>query len=68
MFGGDKLLGIATIKLSSLVEGEHEMEVKLFSTLKYGRKNRAILSVLAKRVHDEMAKEFVSLKSLINNA
>lgn len=68
VFGGDKLLGIAVVKLSSLLEGEREMEVKLFSTLKYGKKNRAILSVLAKRTHDEMAKEFVSLKSQINNA
>ena len=68
VFGGDKLLGIAIVKLSNLLEGEHEMEVKLFNTLKYGKKNRAILSVLAKRTHDEMAKEFVSLKSQINNA
>ena len=44
------------------------MEVKLFNTLKFSKKNRAILSVLAKRTHDEMAKEFVSLKSQINNA
>ena len=68
VFGGDKLLGITVIKFSSLLEGEHEMEVKLFNTLKFSKKNRAILNVLAKRTHDEMAKEFVSLKSQINNA
>lgn len=68
MFGGDKLLGIAIVKFSNLIEGEHEMEVKLFNMLKFSKKHRAILSVLAKRTHDEMAKEFVSLKSQINNA
>lgn len=68
MFGGDKLLGIAIVKFSSLIQGENEMEVKLFNTLKFSKKNWAILSVLAKRTHDEMAKEFVSLKSQIHNA
>lgn len=67
VFGGDKLLGIAVVKFSNLI-GEHEMEVKLFNTLKFSKKHRAILNVLTKRSHDEMAKEFVSLKSQINNA
>jgi len=68
VFGGDKLLGIAIVRFSSLEEGEHEMVVKLFNILKFSKKNWFILSVLAKRTHDEMAKEFVSLKSQINNA
>ena len=67
VFGGDKLLGISIVKFSNLI-GEQEMEVKLFNTLKFSKKHRAILNVLTKRSHDEMAKEFVSLKSQINNA
>ena len=63
VFGGDKLLSVAIVKFSTLLEGEHELEVKLFNMLKFSKKNWAILSVLAKRNHDEMAKEFVSLKS-----
>jgi len=63
VFGGDKLLGVAIVKFSTLLEGEHELEVKLFNMIKFSKKNWAILSVLAKRSHDEMAKEFVSLKS-----
>jgi len=63
VFGGDKLLGVAVVKFSTLLEGEHELEIKLFNMLKFSKKNWAILSVLAKRNHDEMAKEFVLLKS-----
>ena len=61
--GADKVLGVAVVPLATVLKGDRKLTIGLEDTLPLTQTGQALLNVLSVRITDEIAKEFVALKT-----